>query len=343
MRIAIDAMGGDNAPMEIVKGAVHACDRTDAQIILVGREAEVQAELDKYEGLYSPGHIVVYNADDVITGEDSPVRAVKKKPESSLVKTVQLVREGQADAALSAGNTGALMVASLFILGRIEGADRPAIASPLPNLGKLGHFSVLLDSGANAECWARDLLSFAYMGSIYASRAFGIENPRVGLINIGTEPGKGTAILKETYKMLSEADNINFVGNIEARDIPKGLADVLVCDGFTGNVVLKLTEGTAWSILKDLKEVMTSDIQSKIGAAFLGPKLKDLKKQFDYSSYGGAPILGVDGLVFKIHGSSSASAVENAIIKASVLADTDISEKTKETLAKMLPKKEEEK
>ncbi len=333
MRIAIDAMGGDHAPMEIVKGAVHACDRSDAQIILVGKEAEVQAELDKYEGLYAPGHIIVYNADDVITPEDSPVKSVRKKPESSLVKTVQLVKDGKADAALSAGNTGALMVASLFILGRIPGVDRPAIASPLPNLEKLGSFSVLLDSGANAECRASDLVGFAHMGSIYASKAFGIEKPRVGLINIGTEAGKGTSILKDTYKELTESEDINFVGNIEARDIPKGFADVLVCDGFTGNVVLKLTEGTAWAILKDLKEVLTSDLPSKIGAAFLGPKLKSLKNQFDYSSYGGAPILGVDGLVFKIHGSSSAAAVENAIIKACVLADSDINEETRSVLA----------
>ena len=336
MRIAIDAMGGDHAPLEIVKGAVHACDRTDAQIILVGREAEVQKELDKYEGLYSPGHIVIRNAEDVILPEESPVKSVKRKPESSLVKTVRLVKDKEADAALSAGNTGALMVASLFELGRIEGVDRPGIASPLPNLGKLGSFSILLDSGANAECHANDLVSFAQMGSIYASRAFGIDSPRVGLINIGTEPGKGTTTLKEAYKMLEEEEGINFVGNVEARDIPKGLADVLVCDGFTGNIVLKLTEGTAWSILKDLKEVMASDLQSKIGAAFLGPKLKDLKGQFDYSSYGGAPILGVNGLVFKIHGSSSASAVENAIIKASLLADSDISEKTRKALAGMI-------
>ena len=332
MRIALDAMGGDNAPMEIVKGAVNVCDRTDAQIILVGREAEIQAELDKYEGLYSPGQIIIKNAEEVITGEDSPVKAVRRKKDSSLVRTVELVKAGEADAALSAGNTGALMVASLFILGRLDGVERPAIASPLPNLEKLGHFSVLLDSGANAECWATDLLTFARLGSIYASRAFSIEKPRVGLINIGTEPGKGTNMLKEAHKLLEEDPDINFVGNIEARDIPKGLADVLVCDGFTGNIVLKLTEGTAWAILKDIKELMTSDLSAKIGAAFLAPKIKDLKKQFDYSSYGGAPILGVDGLVFKIHGSSSATTVENAIIKACTLADSDMNEQSRSAM-----------
>lgn len=316
MRIAVDAMGGDKAPFEIVKGCVQACDRIDDQIILVGRDALVQAELDKYEGEYAPGQITVFNAGDVIHGDDSPVQAVRRKTDSSMVVAVDLVRDGRADAVLSAGNTGALMVAGLMHLGRVPGVERPAIVSPLPNIGGSG-FSLLVDAGANAECRASNLLGFAKMGSIYMKDAFGKEDPTVGLINIGTEETKGTEMLKEAYKLLKASD-LNFVGNVEARDISSGAADVLVCDGFTGNIVLKLAEGVAWDVMKTIKKVLTEDTLSKVAAMMLKNKLGALKSRLDYSVYGGAPILGLKGAVFKMHGSSAAFAVENAVVRASV-------------------------
>ncbi|MCF0150560.1 MAG: phosphate acyltransferase PlsX [Firmicutes bacterium] len=257
MRIAIDAMGGDNAPAEIVKGAVHACDRVDAQLILVGREEQVQAELDQYEGRYEPGQIVVRHAEEVIEGDDHPVQAIRRKKNSSMLTAIDMVRDGEADAALSAGNTGALMVGSLMHLGRLDGVDRPAIVYPLPNISAPG-FSLLVDAGANAECKASHLLGFARMGTVYMKTAFGIEAPRVGLINIGTEETKGTEMLKEAYRLLKES-GLNFIGNVEAREIPAGAADVLVCDGFTGNIVLKLTEGVAYSTLHAFKDLLMEE------------------------------------------------------------------------------------
>ena len=330
MRIAVDAMGGDNAPFEIVKGCVQACERVDDQIILVGKEALVRAELEKYEGLYEPGHITVVNADDVIHGDDSPVQAVRRKPGSSMVVAVDMVRNGEADAILSAGNTGALMVAGLMHLGRIPGVERPAIVSPLPNIGGSG-FSIIVDAGANAECKATNLLGFARMGSIYMNDAFGREEPTVGLINIGTEETKGTEMLKEAHKLLKDS-GLNFVGNVEARDISSGAADVLVCDGFTGNIVLKLAEGVAWDIMKTIKQTITEDTVSKVAGLLLKKKLGGLKNKLDYSVYGGAPILGLKGAVFKMHGSSTASAVENAVVRASVATSAGFMEAIEEAM-----------
>ncbi|MBR0139675.1 MAG: phosphate acyltransferase PlsX [Firmicutes bacterium] len=315
MRIAVDAMGGDNAPFEIVKGCVQACDRVDDQIILVGKEALIQAELDKYEGQYAPGHIVVQNADDVIHSDESPVQAVRKKTGSSMVVAMDMVKRGEADAVLSAGNTGALMVAGLLRLGRIPGVERPAIVSPFPHIDGSG-FSLLTDAGANAECWASNLLCFAKMGSIYMTAAFKKENPTVGLINIGTEENKGTEMLKEAYKLLKDSD-LNFVGNVEARELSSGAADVMVCDGFTGNIVLKLAEGVALDIMKTVKQTVSEGAVSKVGGLLLKGKLRGLKSRLDYSVYGGAPILGLKGAVFKMHGSSKAFAVENALVRAS--------------------------
>ncbi|NMA93631.1 MAG: phosphate acyltransferase PlsX, partial [Clostridiales bacterium] len=287
MRIAVDAMGGDFAPAEIVKGCVEALDRADAEIVLVGREEAIRAEFEKLK--FKPdGNIIILDAREVIDSDESPVRAVRHKRDSSIVKCINMVRDGQADAMLSAGNTGALMSAALLYLGRIEGIERPAIVSAYPLLGRKGRFALLVDSGANAECKPSNLLGFAYMGSIYMSSAFGVKNPKVGLINIGTERNKGTALLKDSF-MLLENSAVNFIGNIEARDIPKTEADVLVCDGYTGNIVLKLTEGVAWNILKLIKEKMTESLTSKFAALPFAAKLKSLKKDFDYSTYGGAP------------------------------------------------------
>lgn len=319
MRIAIDGMGGDNAPQEIVKGCVEAGKLIQHDILIVGDEEKLQAELAKYE--YRTEQIKILHAAEVITGNDAPVRAVRTKTESSLVKGINLVKSGEADLLISAGNTGAIMAGGLFILGRIPGIDRPVIASTYPILGK--GFSLLVDSGANAECKPRNLLEFATMGSIYMEKVFGLERPTVGLVNIGTEEGKGTTVLKASYELLKKS-HLNFIGNVEAREVPAGVCDVTVCDGFVGNTILKLTEGLAWSILKLMKNKFTDGLLPKMGAMLLSGKLSEMKQEFDYSSYGGAPILGVKGALIKIHGSSNASAVKNGILKAIPFVENNV-------------------
>jgi glycerol-3-phosphate acyltransferase PlsX len=310
MRIAIDGMGGDNAPLEIVKGCVEAAKLTDEDLIIVGDRDRIQSELDKYE--YDPSQITILHAEDVITNDDAPVRAVRTKTESSLVKGLMLVKEGQADLFVSAGNTGAIMAGGLFILGRIQGIDRPAIAATYPVLGK--GVALLVDSGANVECKPNNLLEFATMGSIYMQKVLDVADPTVGLVNIGTEETKGTTVIKAAYELLQKS-SVNFIGNVEARDVPKGTCDVIVCDGFVGNVILKLTEGLAWTIFKLIKTKFTEGLFSKMGALLLAGKLKELKSEFDYSEYGGAPILGVKGAIVKMHGSSGSTAVKNAILR----------------------------
>lgn len=310
MRIAIDGMGGDHAPFEIVKGCVEASKQIEHEIYIVGREDEIQNELDKYT--YRKEQIKVVQASDVITMEDAPVKAVRTKTDSSLVRGLNMVKNGEADLLVSAGNSGAIMAGGLFILGRIPGIDRPAIATTYPILGK--GMSLMVDSGANAECKPTNLLEFATMGSIYMERVFGVKNPKVGLVNIGTEETKGTTVLKGAYELLAKS-RLNFIGNVEARQVPNGACDVIVCDGFVGNIILKLTEGLAWSILQLIKKKFTQGIRSKMGALLLSNRLKEMKQEFDYSEYGGAPILGVKGVLLKIHGSSNANAVKNAIIK----------------------------
>lgn len=308
MRIILDGMGGDNAPAEIVKGAVEAASVIDHTIIIVGQEEMINAELAKAG--YSGGNIIVEDARDVITNEDKPVNAVRKKKDSSMVKGLEMVANGEGDLFVSAGNTGALLAGSLFILGRIEGIDRPALASVYPVMG--GTPALLLDAGANAECKPGNLLDFAKMGSIYAERVMGKDDPRVGLVNIGAEDGKGNSLTKAAFNLIGKSD-LNFVGNVEARYLTDGVCDVIVCDGFTGNVVLKLTEGVAMSLFGLIKDKLTSSTFAKIGAAVLRGKFKELKDEFDYTEYGGAPVLGVKKPAIKMHGSSNANAVKNAI------------------------------
>jgi len=320
MKIVVDGMGGDHAPLEIVKGAVEASALTEHQIILVGDESRINSELEKYK--YKKEKITVVHASEVISNEDAPVKAVRTKQDSSMVKGINMVKSGEADLFVSAGNTGAIMAAGLFILGRIQGIDRPAIASTYPILGN-GGVSLLVDSGANSECKPNNLLEFATMGSIYMEKVLNIKEPTVGLVNIGTEETKGTTVLKAAYELLSKS-KLRFVGNVEAREIPKGACDVIVCDGFVGNIILKLTEGLAMSILKLLKNKFTSGVIPKIGALLLAGKLKELKSEFDYSEYGGAPILGVKGAIVKMHGSSNAMAVKNTIIKGIPYAETNV-------------------
>lgn len=320
MRIVLDGMGGDNAPMEIVKGAVDASRKIEHHIVIVGREDEINAELAKYD--YDAAKIEVVHASEVIANEDSPIKAIRKKTDSSMVKGLTMLKEGNGDLFISAGNTGAYMAGSLFILGRISGVDRPAIVSIYPIVGGKEP-SIIVDAGANSECRPGNLLEFAIMGSLYMEKVMGRKNARVGLVNLGIEENKGTTVTKAAYKLLKEAD-INFVGNVEARDIPKGACDVVVCDGFTGNIILKLTEGFAWNLLKTMKKKFTEGISAKMGAVLLAGKVKDIKDEFDYSEYGGAPILGVNGPVLKIHGSSGAEAVKNAIIKGIPYAQQNV-------------------
>ncbi len=319
MKIAIDGMGGDNAPYEIVKGCIDASRIIDDELIIVGDEQRVLEALKDHK--YDSARIRVVHAQDVITNDDAPVKAVRTKPESSLVKGIGMVRVGSADLFISAGNTGAIMAGSLFILGRIPGIDRPAIAATYPIMGK--GVALLVDTGANSECKPNNLLEFGTMGSIYMEKVLGVSHPTVGLVNIGTEETKGTTVIKAAYELLQKS-SINFIGNVEAREIPSGAADVIVCDGFVGNVIIKLSEGLAWNILKLIKSKFMSGTIPKIGALLLKGKLSELKKEFDYSEYGGAPILGVKGAVIKIHGSSNANAVKNAILKGKPFVENGV-------------------
>ena len=310
MKIILDGMGGDHAPAAIVEGAVQASKEIDHEIHIIGQEELINAELSKYK--FNPDKIFVIDEREVITNDDAPVRAVRSKKDSSIVKGINMVKNGEGDIFISAGSTGALMAGGLFLLGRIQGIDRPALASVYPILGSKA--SLLLDAGANAECKPNNLLEFGIMGNIYMEKVLGRENPRVGLVNLGAEAAKGNTLTKAAYELL-EQSHLNFVGNVEAREVPKGACDVIVADGFTGNVILKLTEGLAWNILQTMKRKFTDGVKAKLGAALLLDKIGELKKDFDYSEYGGAPILGVKGPIVKMHGSSSANGVKNTILK----------------------------
>lgn len=321
MRIILDGMGGDNAPFEIIKGAVEASHEIRDEIFIIGVEEEIRKALSEFKGKYDEKRIRIANATEVITNTDAPVKAIRTKKDSSMVKGITMVKNGEGDLFVSAGNSGALMAGGLFILGRIQGIDRPAIASIYPILG--GKPSLLVDAGANAECKPNNLLEFATMGSIYMERVLGRQHPTVGLVNIGAEETKGSTLTKASYELL-EKSNVRFIGNVEARDVPYGACDVIVCDGFVGNVILKLTEGIAMNVLRRLKRVFSEGMASKVGAALLLPKIKALKAEFDYTEYGGAPILGVKGAIIKMHGSSDAKSVKNTIIKGLPYANENV-------------------
>ncbi len=320
MRIILDGMGGDNAPGEIVKGAVEASKLIEDEIVIVGDGDKIEFQLKKYK--YSDEKISVKHASEVIENDDAPVRAVRRKKDSSMVVGLNMVKSGEGDLFISAGNTGALMAGALFNLGRIQGIDRPAIASIYPILGTKKP-SLLVDAGANSECKPSNLLEFAMMGSIYMEKVLGRENPKIGLVNLGVEETKGSTLTKAAFGLL-EKSHLNFSGNIEAREVPLGGADVVVCDGFVGNVILKLTEGLAINIVNLLKKKFTENARAKMGAVLLSKKLRSLKEEFDYTEYGGAPILGVKGPVLKMHGSSNANAVKNSILKAIPFAEENV-------------------
>lgn len=321
MRIAIDVMGGDHAPVETVKGAVEALDQVTATMVLIGDEEKINKELSKYN--YDKSRVEIIHTTEVVENEDKPVIAIKRKKDASMVVGFDKVRKGEIDALISAGNTGALLAGGLLRVGRIKGVDRPAITTVFPTFN--GEF-VMADVGANAECKPRNLLEFGIMGSIYAENVLGIKNPTVGIINIGTEEGKGTPLVTEAYQLLKES-NLNFIGNVEARDIPEKKADVLVCDGFTGNVILKLTEGVAKSFMGEMKKIFMSGFLSKLAALTIKGKFKGLKKDMDYTEYGGAPLLGVKAPIVKAHGSSNSKAFMNAIRYAEKYVSNDIIEK----------------
>lgn len=311
MRIILDGMGGDNAPKEIVKGAIQALDHIDDEIIIVGDSTAIEAELAKMT--YDAARVGVVHTDEVISNDEPPVKAIRRKKNSSMVVGLNMIKSGEGDLFISAGSTGAILAGSLFILGRIQGIDRPTLATIYPVLG--GRASLMADAGANAECKPQNLLEFGVMGSIYMEKVIGRQQPSVGLVNLGVEESKGTTLTKAAYELLDRS-HLNFAGNVEARDLPQGICDVIVCDGFVGNVILKLTEGLAINIMKLLKKRFTSNTKAKIGAMLLKDQILEMKEEFDYTEYGGAPILGVKGPVVKMHGSSNANAVKNTIIKA---------------------------
>ncbi|WP_019152822.1 phosphate acyltransferase PlsX [Robertmurraya massiliosenegalensis] len=324
MKIAIDAMGGDNAPKEIVLGAMKAIEAfSDLDIILVGDENKIKEHLSKDE------RITIVHTEEVILGTDEPVRAVRRKKNASMVLAAKLVADGEADGCISAGNTGALMAAGLFVVGRIEGIDRPALSPTLPTIG--GEGFLLLDVGANVDAKPEHLLQNAIMGSIYCEKVRGVTNPRVGLLNIGTEEKKGNELAKQTFELL-QASNLNFIGNIEARDLLEGVTDVAVTDGFTGNMVLKTIEGTAMSVFSMLKTALSSDFKSKLAAAVLMPNLRALKSKMDYSEYGGAGLFGLKAPVIKAHGSSDANSLYNAVRQTREMVQKEVTKTIKEMI-----------
>lgn len=310
MKIAVDAMGGDNAPKEIVKGAVQAVKKYPHEIILVGDENKIQ-EFLKDEPDIKNFPLTIRHASEVIEMGEHPADAVRNKKDSSIVVATRMVKDGECDAVLSAGSTGAAVTAAQLILKRIHGVGRPAIATPIPTPKGV---TLMLDSGANVDSKPEHLLQSGIMGALYAEYVFGIKNPKVGLLNIGEEESKGNEQVKGAYQLFKDAKTINFCGNAEGRDIPEGHFDVVVCDGFVGNVVLKFGEGLALTILKLIKEAIDDGgISAKVGALLLTPTLTSLAKRLDVSEYGGAPLLGVDGYCVISHGSSEAKSICSAI------------------------------
>ena len=325
IRVAVDAMGGDNAPAEIVKGAVEALKAsTDLKVILVGQEEAVQQELSKYQ--YDASRMEVVNATEIIEMAEPPVQAIRLKKDSSIVVAMKLVKNGEADAFVGAGSTGAVLVGGQLIVGRLKGVERPPLAPLLPT--EKGA-SLLIDCGANVDARPSHLVQFAKMGSIYMEHVVGIKNPRVAIVNIGAEEEKGNALVKETFPLLKACQDINFIGSIEARDIPSGYADVIVCEAFAGNIILKLYEGVGATLISMVKKGMMSTLRSKIGALLVKPALKTTLKKFDTSQYGGAPLLGLKGLVVKTHGSSKAVEIKNSILQCVTFVEQGMNDKIK--------------
>lgn len=328
VKVAVDAMGGDNAPVEIIKGAVEAIQESkELKVFLVGREEVIKEELKKYT--YNIEQVEIVHAQEVIETAEPPVMAIRRKKDSSIVKAMYMVKDGTCDAFVSAGSTGAVLVGGQVIVGRIKGVERPPLAPLIPTERGV---SLLVDCGANVDARPSHLVQFAKMGSVYMEHIMGVKNPKVGIVNIGAEEEKGNALVKETFPLLKNCPEINFIGSVEARDIPAGVADVVVCEAFVGNVVLKMYEGVAASLIKKVKEGMMSTLKSKIGALMVKPALKKTLKSFSTDQYGGAPMLGLTGLVVKAHGSSNAVEIKNSILQCIAFKEQKINEKIKEKI-----------
>lgn len=319
MKIAIDAMGGDHAPEIVVKGAIDAANSwKQTHIILVGDRAEIEQHVE-----HLPSNVSIHHASEIINADDEPVRAVRRKKDASMVVAGQLVKEGQADAMISAGNTGALMATAMLIIGRIDGVDRPALAPVIPTMDGVGVLA--LDLGANMDAEPKHLLHYAIMGSVYRQKVHGMAKPRVGLLNVGTEAAKGNELTKGAELLLEQAP-IEFIGNVEARDVFYNNCDVLICDGFAGNIMLKSMEGTGDAIFRTLREEISASFMAKMAALALKPSLRKLKRRLDYTEYGGAPMLGVNGICIKSHGSSDAYAIKNAVQQAIISIENNLVE-----------------
>lgn len=321
MKIALDAMGGDYAPDVTIAGAIEAVSEYDVEVILVGDKDRITGVLK--DKRYPAGRISIYHASEVAGMDESPVAVLRKKKDSSIRKAVELVKNGEADAAVSAGHSGVTMAMALFLLGKVPGVDRPAIAAIMPSLP--GHF-VILDAGANVDCKPENLIEFAHMGNAYYKAIFNEPSPKVALLSIGEEDTKGNELTKEAFKLLKGSKGMNFTGNIEGKDIFTGRADVIVCDGFIGNIVLKTSEGLAETIIKMLKREIANVATGKLGYLMIKPAIRNFKKRTDYDEYGGAPLLGINGTCIICHGRSSARALKNAIRYAAEMAKQRVHE-----------------
>lgn len=326
MKLGIDAMGGDHAPGEIIQGAIEASRQLDCELILYG-------QIEKLEPLTKGTNLQVVDCREVIQNDEAPVAVIRSKADSSMVRGLMDLKSGAIDGFLSAGSTGALLAGGLLRVGRIKGIDRPAITSVYPMPNSIG---LLVDAGANADCKPVHLRDFAVMGSIYMQKVMGIDQPKVGLVNIGEEPGKGNELVKASFPLL-EAAPIHFIGSLEGRDIPTGKADIIVADGFTGNVILKLSEGLATTLGQMVKGMFLRNTMTKLSSLFFKGAFREFKAHLDYTEYGGAPLLGVDGVLVKAHGSSNAKAIKNAILYMERYAKGDVVAAIKQSLVNQEP------
>ena len=327
-KVVLDAMGGDHSPGEMVLGAVNAVkEKKDLFVYITGPEDKIKEELAKYE--YPVDQIEVVHASEEITCHDQPVNAIRQKKDSSMVVGLKMVKEGKADGFVSSGNSGAILVGGQVLVGKMKGIERAPLAPVVPTMNGV---SLLIDCGANVDAKASNLVQFARMGSIYMENVIGVKNPRVAIVNIGAEEEKGNALVKETFPLLKECKDINFIGSIEARDFPAGAADVVVTEAFVGNVMLKLTEGLASNLIKKVKEGMTSTPISTLGALLVKPQLKQTLKFFDTTEHGGAPLLGLNELVVKIHGNATNKEVKNALFQVETFKKQDINGKIRKYL-----------